>query len=110
MTGSNMPAAKQSFVGRSRILQTVRKAIRSAKPEILFLEGDAGIGKTMLLEAAVEQIEDLRVLNPPIIDFYDTRFHSHQGLEAAIANNLDPENKKGAFAQYWEQRKTSSAS
>ncbi|MBM4029818.1 MAG: tetratricopeptide repeat protein, partial [Planctomycetes bacterium] len=57
-----------------------------------------------LLEETERIAHDREALCPPIVDFYDTRFHSHQSLQAAIADALDP-NPEGAFRIYRLRRR-----
>lgn len=99
----NNPTKKLSVrIGRQDEMTQIALAVQGAGVPIIFLEGAAGIGKTFLLEETERIAREYDVLCPPIIDFYDTAMHSHQGLEAAIAQHLDP--SRAAFKEYWEQR------
>ncbi len=99
---SELAAQKLSLVGREAERGIIGRAIENKETTIVFLEGNAGTGKTMLLEEAERIAHNSKALCSPLLDFYDTRMHSHQGLEAAIAQSLDP--KKRYFAQYWQRR------
>ncbi len=90
------------LIGRQKEKEGIARAIKGQGPPILFLEGIAGIGKTVLLEEASRIAQEYGALCPPIIDFYDTDMHAHRSLEAAIALSLDP--KKKAFQDYWTRR------
>jgi tetratricopeptide (TPR) repeat protein len=83
---------------------TLAQAIETGKSSIVFLEGVAGIGKTFLLEETERIAHDQEVLCPPLVDFYDTRVHSHQALQEAIADALDA-NPEGAFRTYRQRRR-----
>lgn len=96
-------AARVAFIERPSMTTHVRQAITLHLPHIILVEGDAGIGKTTLLNWAAEIGEARGMFTVPLIDFYDTRVHSFQGLEHFIAEPLG--SATGAFASYWEARK-----
>jgi tetratricopeptide (TPR) repeat protein len=90
------------FVGRDRERALFSQAVAGVGRPVLLIMGDAGIGKTLLLEEAGRIAQEQAAFCPPVVDFYDTSMHSHQGLEAAIAQGLDPIGE--AFGEYWAQR------
>ena len=83
----------------------LRQALRSQVPQVILLEGVAGIGKTAILERAAQLADEQQVIPLPIVDFYDTQVHSFQSLEGAIADALDlaPE---GDFGEYRRRRRS----
>jgi tetratricopeptide (TPR) repeat protein len=99
---SELLTRRLSLVGRHAEKERIVRAIRGEGSPILFLEGIAGIGKTILLEEAGRIAQEHNALCSPIVDFYDTEMHSHQALEAAVSQSLDPERK--AFQGYWVRR------
>lgn len=90
------------MVGRQEEKSSITRAIRGQGSSIIFLEGIAGIGKTVLLEAAGRIAQEYGILCPPLVDFYDTEMHAHRILEGAIASILDPGQE--VFREYWAQR------
>jgi tetratricopeptide (TPR) repeat protein len=90
------------LIGRQKEKESIARAIEGQGPPILFLEGIAGIGKTVLLEETSRIAQEHGVLCPPIVDFYDTEMHAHRALESAIALNLDP--GKEIFREYWARQ------
>lgn len=100
---SDNPMKKHAqLIGREAEMKQIVRLIQGAETPMLFLEGAPGIGKTFLLEETARRAPKFECLCPPIIDFYDTAMHSHQRLEATIADYMDP--SREAFAEYWSQR------
>ncbi len=99
---SELVTRRLLLIGRQAEKERIAQVIQGDGAPILFLEGIAGIGKTVLLEEARRIAEEQHALCPPIVDFYDTEMHSHQALEAAIAQSLDLERK--TFQKYWARR------
>jgi tetratricopeptide (TPR) repeat protein len=99
---SELVTRRLPLIGRQFEKDRITQAIRGDGAPILFFEGTAGIGKTALLEEAVRIAQEHNALCSPIVDFYDTEMHSHQALEAAVSQSLDPERK--AFQEYWARR------
>lgn len=95
---NKIAAVKIPFIERKGLAK-LRQAVEHHLQKILLLEGDAGIGKTTLLEWAAQLAAACNVVSVPIIDFYDTNVHSFQGLELVIADALDSR-PEGAFAAY----------
>ncbi|RLC55633.1 MAG: hypothetical protein DRI80_17390, partial [Chloroflexota bacterium] len=95
------------LIGREAEEQILRQAIEGDGLRVVYITGKAGLGKTRLLEYLPTIIGTSRnsddCLWSGIIDLYDPEKHSNSGLEAAIANALDPERQ--AFAGYWKARK-----
>ncbi|MBC8492382.1 MAG: ATP-binding protein [Chloroflexi bacterium] len=99
---SELVTRRLPLIGRKEECQVITEALRDRKTQVLFLEGVAGIGKTVILEQAERIAQEHRALCIPIVDFYDTEMHAHRALEATIARGLDPERK--AFREYWARR------
>ncbi|RLC90322.1 MAG: hypothetical protein DRI79_05230 [Chloroflexi bacterium] len=95
------------LIGREAEEQILRQAIEGDGLRVVYITGKAGLGKTRLLEHLPTIIGTSRnsddCLWSGIVDLYDPEKHSNSGLEAAIANALDPERQ--AFAGYWKARK-----
>lgn len=91
-------------VGREAEKCLLAQAMAEGGARIIYLEGGPGIGKTTLLDMAAGLIASAQVACLPIIDFYDTKTHSFQGVEGAIADALDPR-PDGAFKVYRAQRR-----
>ncbi len=103
MSTESWRASRLPMIGRTEFESIMAGIVSGASSRILLLEGMAGIGKTMLLEAASIEARKMGTLCPPVVDFYDTRMHSHQGLEAAIAEVLGA-SRESAFQAYWRRR------
>jgi hypothetical protein len=99
---NNLVSERLRFIGRRDVIEILDLACSGDRSPIIYLEGIAGIGKTAVLDEAASLARKHGAFCPAVIDFYDTRVHSHQGLEATIADSLDPDRK--AFTGYWEQR------
>jgi tetratricopeptide (TPR) repeat protein len=99
---SESVARRLSLIGRRNEKQSIINAIQDQNLRIIFLEGDPGIGKTVLLQEARRIAHELGLISPPIVDFYDTKMHAHRDLEDAIANNLDLGEE--AFREYRVRR------
>ncbi len=87
-------------IGRQREKNQITQSFQTRS--IILIEGDAGIGKSILLEETGRIAQEQGILCLPVMDFYDAAMHSHQGLEATIARSLDPDGE--AFGEYWAQR------
>lgn len=87
------------LVGRKEECQIIAQEISSRQTRIAFIEGVAGIGKTVLLEETERLAQESGAHCLPIIDFYDTEMHAHPAIERAIAESLDPE--RAVFSGYW---------
>jgi tetratricopeptide (TPR) repeat protein len=99
--GDNLAAKRLPIlIGRKTELQQIGQAL--GPDSIILLSGTAGVGKTVLLDAAARIAENAGFLVVPIIDFYDIGMHSHALLEETIADCLDPNRRY--FADYWELR------
>ena len=70
-----------TLVGREALLQEIRDKIDavSSGPQIIFLSGDGGIGKTRILEVLQKELDHIKYHIPDeIIDFYQPKnAHSH---------------------------------
>lgn len=91
------------FIGRQREQDLITQAIADADQPLVLIVGDAGVGKTFLLDEARRIAQELGAVYLPVVDFYDTSMHSHQRLEATIAESLDA--RKEHFGEYWKERK-----
>lgn len=94
--------SKRLEVPIQRKLEREQIALALKRDGVVLIQGDAGIGKSTLLEEIGRMAQGNDYLCAPIIDFYDTRMHSHQALEEAIARALDPDRKN--FLEYWTLR------
>ena len=90
-------------VGRAVEIEAIKKALADPRKRthILYFTGPGGIGKTRLLEES-ERLAPQTLLRSGIIDLYHSESHSIAGLQAAIAQGLDPEKKY--FQAYWKAR------
>ena len=89
-------ARRIPLVGRSSLLREVEQRIRRGGAHLLYFEGEGGIGKTALLEAALEQVRGQdkggmlfagRVASE-VIDLYHASVHSPEGLIRQIVRVL----------------------
>ncbi len=86
--------ATPELVGRKDILEQFERILRepSAAPRLVFLHGVGGIGKTRLLQKALEMargVETCRVAEE-VMDFYHIGLHTPIGLASAIFEILTP--------------------
>lgn len=86
--------ATPELVGRRDKLETFERILRdpSPAPRLVFLHGVGGIGKTRLLQKALEMARDLdncRVAED-VMDFYHIGLHAPIGLTNAIFEILTP--------------------
>lgn len=86
----------ERVVGRVFELDEIRSALCDSTEisHILYFVGPGGIGKTRLLEEAAllaTEIEGSAIAVADIVDLYHSEFHSAEGIQAAIADGLDPE-------------------
>lgn len=96
-------AGRVPFIGRKSLLRKLRGILSEGTSRIILLEGDAGIGKTAVLERIAQLADWSAIVSLPLFDFYDTHFHSSQALEKAIADALDPA-AQGVFGDYRQRR------
>ena len=85
-------------VGRVFELNAIRSALCDASEQsyILYFIGPGGIGKTRLLEEAERLAAEMRypaIAVAGIVDLYHSEYHSTEGVQAAIADGLDPESR-----------------
>jgi tetratricopeptide (TPR) repeat protein len=69
---------------------------------VVYIEGDPGIGKTRLLQEIPILVQGSNVRLVSIIDFYDSAMHSYSAVEEVIAHSLGRE----WFKKFWEIRQT----
>ncbi|MEW6285690.1 MAG: tetratricopeptide repeat protein [Chloroflexota bacterium] len=86
--------ATPELVGRQDILDAFERVLRdpSPAPRLVFLHGVGGIGKTRLLQKALELargVENCRVAED-VMDFYHIGLHTPIGLTNAIFEILTP--------------------
>lgn len=96
------------FVGRDEERSLISQAVAGTGRPVLLIMGDAGIGKTCLLEEVERVVEGLHetgasILCLPILDFYDTAMHSESAIEEAIVNGLMELEVDGAFEEFREK-------
>ncbi len=105
-TSAIVPKTRR-LVGREAEEHILRQAIEADGLRVVYITGEAGLGKTRLLEYLPAIIDTCRNHDECLwcgnIDLYDPEKHSNSGMEAAIAGALDPERE--AFATYWDGRK-----
>ena len=88
----------EHVVGRMYELDAVHSALIDSSPKswVLYFIGPGGIGKTRLLEEAerlAAEIECPAIAVAGIVDLYHSEYHSVEGVQAAIADGLDPESR-----------------
>jgi tetratricopeptide (TPR) repeat protein len=96
------------FVGRDKERSLISETVTGSGRLALLILGDAGIGKTRLLEEVdlivAEECKkkgmDISCL--PILDFYDTPMHSGSAIEEAIVRNLAERGVDHAFEEFTE--------
>lgn len=96
------------FVGRHKERSLISETIVGTGRPVLFLIGDAGIGKTRLLEEVERIVEEhdpveTDILCLPILNFYDTAMHSGSAIEEAIVSNLAEREVNHAFEEFREK-------
>jgi len=96
------------FVGRNRERSLIFETAAGTGRPALLIMGDAGIGKTCLLEEVERIVEGLNetganVLCLPILDFYDTAMHSESAIEEAIVRGLMDREVNRVFEEFREK-------
>jgi tetratricopeptide (TPR) repeat protein len=81
------------FVGRENEIELIRKALLGplGEPCFILINGDAGVGKTTLLQELPARMGDLPagyVMGDTIIDFDDPKYRFLDGLSVEIARQL----------------------
>jgi tetratricopeptide (TPR) repeat protein len=97
----------ERVVGRSSQIEAIERALTdpTRRTHVLYFIGPGGIGKTRLLEEAEHLAAEWgrgAFLCSGIIDLYHSESHSVGGIQAAIADGLDPEGRH--FQAYRERR------
>lgn len=99
LTGLN---TTPELVGRKDILEKFERILRdpSTTPHVVFLHGVGGIGKTRLLQKALQMAREfgLRHTADTVLDFYNISLHTPIGLAQAIYEALPP--ASGHFKAY----------
>ncbi|MBI5295362.1 MAG: ATP-binding protein [Chloroflexi bacterium] len=99
LTGLN---TTPELVGRKDILEKFERILRdpSTTPHVVFLHGVGGIGKTRLLQKALQMARKcgLRHTADTVLDFYNISLHTPIGLAQAIFEALPP--ASGHFKAY----------
>lgn len=104
------PKPLREFVGRETQKQALREILDQpiSKPQIMFIWGPGGIGKTWLikemLKAATQHPSNPLVLDQ-LIDMYATDVRHPEGVVAAIVERLPLNVTTDMFATYDEARK-----
>ena len=108
-TSAIVPKTGQ-LIGRKAEERILRQAIEGDDLRVVYVTGEAGLGKTRLLEnlpAIIGKCSNrtrcLWSKKSWIIDLYDPEKHSNSGLEAAIVKALDPDQEM--FDAYRKGRK-----
>ena len=98
------------LIGREAEEHILKQAIEDTGMRVVYITGEAGMGKTRLLESVPAIVagcsnrdECLQGKKNWIIDLYDPEKHSNSGLEATIVKTLDPDQEM--FTAYREGRK-----
>ena len=94
--------ATPELVGRKDIQRKFERILRnpSTAPRLVFLHGVGGIGKTRLLQRALEmarELKDCRVVDS-MLDFYHMGLHTPIGLPQAVYESLP--SSSGYFRAY----------
>lgn len=104
-----VPKTRQ-LIGREAEEKILKQAIEGDSLRVVYITGEAGLGKTRLLEDIPAIIETCRNRDRClwskkdwIIDLYDPEKHTNSGLEAAILKALDPDQEQ--FIVYRQARK-----
>ena len=105
-------------IGRQDILGKIHQAIKRKGPQVFYLLGQGGIGKTCLLRAVLRRCQPggewyrkgLVAASPELlVDLYHTTTHTREGLALALRQSLS--GAEGAFQQFdaayaeWEEKK-----
>jgi MoxR-like ATPase len=64
-----VPSSRSVFIGREREVRAVNEAFeqaRSGRPGVVLIEGEAGIGKTALIERFLADLRDVAVLSSSV--------------------------------------------
>ena len=98
--------ATPELVGRKQEREAIKKAIQKPDKTVIYIRGAGGIGKTRLLQDALEQSfsnqKDI-LLPSRLVDLYHAANYSVDGLLRNIHRAIDAENK--LFKNYLEKRK-----
>jgi tetratricopeptide (TPR) repeat protein len=99
--------ATPELVGRVDILARIDHALQQpgTQPQVLFLTGDGGIGKTRLLSATLEHAHSMDGLHAAhqVVDLYHVPTHTAIGLALEIADALNSSNE--LFPNYQRERR-----
>jgi tetratricopeptide (TPR) repeat protein len=90
-------AARVPLIGRHSLLEEVAQRVRRGGSHILYFEGEGGIGKTALLEAALDHARkksecgDLLIgcVASDVVDLYHADVHTIEGLVRKIIEVTD---------------------
>ncbi len=97
------PLQTHSLIGRENEQTIIRAAVQAAGLRVIFIKGEAGIGKTRLVNEMPEIFKDAHTIFADLIDLYHVDVHTISGIEKAIADSLDPGNHW--FVEYRHKRK-----
>ncbi len=98
--------ATPNLVGRDSILARIDEVLQQpgTQPQVIFLTGDGGIGKTRLLSATLERAQKMEGLHVArqVVDLYHVPTHTSIGLAFEIADALNSSNQ--LFPNYDRER------
>lgn len=97
------PLQTHSLIGRENEQTIIRAAVEAAGLRVIFVKGEAGIGKTRLVNEMPEIFKNAHTVFADLIDLYHVDVHTISGIEKAIADSLDPDNHW--FVEYRHKRK-----
>ncbi len=93
----------ESLIGRENELDIIRTAVNAEGLRVIFILGQAGMGKTRLLNAVPGLASEQVAAPETLIDLYHVENHTNSGIEKAIAGALDAEN--AFFGDYRTKRR-----
>jgi len=79
MVDTALLASQQiALIGRDTIIRDILKAPQAKRPVFILLQGEGGIGKTVLMRTIQEQAGGMRCRH--ILDFYHLEYQTPEGF------------------------------
>ncbi len=88
-----------ALIGRDKIVHDILQAPHAKRPVFIFVQGEGGIGKTVLLHAIQKQASGMRCRH--ILDLYHLEYQTPEGFAWALQDLL-PDINFGQFKKHYE--------
>lgn len=100
MENTTLLASRQiALIGRDKIIHDILQAPQARRPVFVFLQGEGGIGKTVLLNEIQKQASGMRCRH--ILDLYHLEYQTPEGFAWAL-HELLPDINFGQFKKHYE--------